>query len=339
MRRVRRQGAIEFSYQDPTGLRELREAICAYLAVSRGIVCLPEQVLVTAGFRGALNLIAATVLRAGDSVWCEDPGYPLARRMLEATGAHITPVPIDHDGLRVAEGIARAPDAALAVVTPSHQYPLGVSLSLTRRLALLDWAASSKAWIIEDDYDSEYRYAGQLVPTLKALDRVNRVLYVGTFSKTLFPALRLGYVVVPEEQVPAFVSACRVLGVGRPPLEQAVVADFMAHGHFGRHLKRMRGLYAARRQALADALINAFGSRISLELQAGGMHLLARFTDQVGDVVLEERAARHGLAPTALSSRAIEADCGSGLLLSFTNIAETNANEMSMRLFRSLVAS
>src|SRR5215470_11317856 len=264
------------AHPDPAGYEKLREAIVAYLAIARGIFCEPRQVFVTPGYQGALGLAARAVIAAGDEVWFEDPGYHLARQGLTEGGARLIPVPVDDEGMRIADGLAQAPRARFVVVTPSHQCPLGVTLSLPRRLALLSWAAEAGAWIIEDDYDGEFHYSGRPLPALKSLDRADVVLYAGSFSKVLFPALRLGYLVVPNRLVQSFTRASHSLHAGNARLEQAVVARFMIEGHFARHLKRMRGLYAARRAALADALTAAFGDHLRVALQSGGMHLLAR---------------------------------------------------------------
>jgi GntR family transcriptional regulator / MocR family aminotransferase len=323
------------SYPDPAGDRALREAIAAYLAISRGVSCTPGQVFITGGYQGALSLVARTLLAPGAEVWFEDPGYHLARQALVAAGARLVAVPVDDDGMCIETAIDRAPQASLAVVTPSHQSPLGVALSLPRRLALLAWAEARSAWVIEDDYDGEFHYAGRPLPALKSLDRADVVLYAGSFSKVLFPGLRLGYLVVPQRLVERF-SAAHVLGgeVGR--FEQAVVARFMAEGHFARHLKRMRGLYRARRAALTAALAAAFGDRLRLELQAGGMHLLARPAGDAPDSELVRLAERHGLAPAPLSAHAIEAEIGPGLLLSFTNIPEVEAQSAAEILFAAI---
>jgi GntR family transcriptional regulator/MocR family aminotransferase len=186
VRVARSLGAEALGQPDPPGWRPLREAIAAYLGVARGIRCAPEQVLITAGFQGALALVARVLLRPGDAVWVEDPGYLFARQALEAAGTSLVPLRVDRDGMRVAAGVAAAPRANLAVVTPTHQSPLGVALSLPRRLALLGWAAEAGAWVLEDDYDSEFRYTGHPPPALKSLDRASRVLYAGSFSKVLF---------------------------------------------------------------------------------------------------------------------------------------------------------
>ena len=317
---------------DPAGYGNLREAIAAYLAIARGIPCAPRQVFVTAGYQGAISLIARALIAAGDEVWFEDPGYPLARQGLMAAGARLVPVPVDEEGMRVADGMARAPQARFAVVTPAHQCPLGVALSLRRRLALLSWAAKAAAWVVEDDYDGEFHYCGRPLPALKSLDHADVVLYAGSFSKVLFPALRLGYLVVPEELVERFVHACRALHSGNARLDQAVVARFMAEGHFARHLGRMRALYAARRAALADALIAAFGDRLHIELQLGGMHLLARLPSAAPDTALVRLAEMHGLAPAALSPLSVEHDCGPGLLIGFTNIPQEHASDVARAL-------
>jgi GntR family transcriptional regulator/MocR family aminotransferase len=335
-RRVRSLGLIGMDYPDAAGLPELRQAIAAYLAISRGVVCTPDQVIVTSGYQGALGLAAKLLLRPGDPVWLEDPGYFMARRALDIAGARIVPVPVDAEGVDVAAGIARAGNARMAVVTPSHQAPMGVALSLPRRLTLLAWAADAGAWIVEDDYDGEFRYAGHPLPALKSLDRRDRVLYAGSFSKVLFPGLRLGYLVVPPAEAARFATACKTLNAGGLSLEQSVVADFMTQGHFGRHLKRMRGLYAARRAALADALLKRFGRRIELTVQAGGMHLLVRFPDEPDDADLARRAQAQGLGPTALSALSIEAGSARGLLLGFSNIPEPQAARMVARLEKAL---
>lgn len=320
------------SYPDPAGHLPLREAIAAYLAISRGIVCAPGQIIITAGYQGALSLIQRVLLRPGDQVWLEDPGYYITRDTMHLAGATIVPVRVDAEGLCVADGVAQAAGARLAVVTPSHQSPLGMTLTLQRRLALLAWAATAGGWIVEDDYDSEYRYTGPPSPALKSLDAQDRVLYAGSFSKVLMPGLRLGYLVVPEPQVAACTEASRLTDGGQPVLPQAIVAGFMAEGHFGRHLRRMRLLYAERRAALASALAGEFGDRLRIELRAGGMHLLARLPSDANDAAMCARANAAGLAVAPLSAAAIDYACGPGLLLGFTNIASEMAPMAARRL-------
>jgi GntR family transcriptional regulator/MocR family aminotransferase len=318
--------------QRAAGYPPLREAVVSYLAVSRGIVCSAEQVILTCGFQSALGMIARAFLNPGDEVWLEDPCSFMVRMALKAAGAKVVGVPVDTEGLDVAAGIARAPQARLAYVTPSHQAPLGVSLSPARRLDLLSWATSAGAWILEDDYDSEFRYGSRPLPALKSLDHSGRVLYAGSFSKVLFPALRLGYLVVPESQVDRLNAVYDTLYRDGLTLNQALVADFMKEGHFARHIKRMRKLYADRRAALASALVDVFGKAIDLQLQAGGMHLLARFPACRSDLDWVARAADHGLQPAPFSEWRVDRECGQGLLLSFTNIAPQDAREVALRL-------
>src|SRR5215469_8146332 len=313
-RHARGFAAADMAYPDPAGYGPLREAIAGYLATSRGVRCTAGQILITNGYQDALNLVASVLLRPGDKVWLEDPGYPPAAEALKAAGAALVPIRVDAEGLRVSEGLARARRARFAVVTPSHQSPLGVALSLPRRLALLSWASSAGAWIIEDDYDSEFRYVGRPLPALKSLDRYERVLYAGSFSKVLYPGLRLGYLVIPESLIDAFTRSIRLRYLGHATLEQRVVAEFMAAGHFARHLKRMRALYGARRRALADNLSQVLGDRITVEPRPGGMHLIARLARGLRDVELARLAQAHGFAVYALSRHAITHDCGQGLL-------------------------
>jgi GntR family transcriptional regulator/MocR family aminotransferase len=335
-REARALSAGKLGYPNPAGDGLLRKAIAAYLAISRGISCVSEQIFVTAGYQGALTLIASTIIKPGTAALVEDPGYFMATRALAAHGARLVPIPVDGDGMRVEGAVIGHSDAHFAVVTPAHQSPLGVTLSLPRRLRLLAWAEANEAWIIEDDYDGEFRYAGRPLPALKSLDHAGVVLYAGSFSKVLFPGLRLGYLVVPDRLVERFATATTLQTAGCGRFEQGVVARFMEEGHFARHLKRIRGLYAARRAALATALSQAFGDRLRIELGSGGMHLLAHPTGPASDVELVGLAERQGLAPGALSTHAISADCGPGLLLSFTNIAESQAGAVAAVLLRAI---
>jgi GntR family transcriptional regulator/MocR family aminotransferase len=331
-REARALSAADLAYPDPAGYWPLREAIAAYLAGARGILCTARQIVITGGYQGALDLIGRVLLRPGDQVWIEDPCYHRTRDAFEAMGASLVPIIVDAEGLRVAEGVARAPGARIAVVTPSHQSPLGVALSLPRRLALLSWADEAGAFVVEDDYDGEFRYDSRPLPALKSLDSADRVLYAGSFSKVIFPGLRLGYLVVPEELLGALAGALRYRTADHSTFEQRVVTAFIQEGYFARHVKRMRDLYAKRRQALTNALATAFGNRITVDLQPGGMHLIAWLDHGVSDTALATRAQMAGLAVEALSSRAIRYPCGPGLLLGFSTIAEADAVTMCRRL-------
>ncbi len=252
---ARAVGPAELAYQPPTGDERLRIQISRYLAVARGIACEPECILITSGYQGALGLIARCLLGDAAAVWVEAPTYHLARDALRLAGARPVGIPVDGEGFDTDYAVTKAEPARIAVVTPTHQFPLGVSLSLARRMALLKWAASAGAWIVEDDYDSEFRYRGKPLPALKSLDRRDRVIYVGTFSKVLSPGLRVGYMVVPQSLVCRFSELAGALQPPPAALVQETIGAFLERGYFARHIRRMRQLYAERRDALAEALM------------------------------------------------------------------------------------
>ncbi len=317
------------------GLPALRAEIASYLQVSRGINCSPSQIFVTSGYRHTIELIGHALLKAGDRVWLENPGYPPTRDLLAHMNIAATPVRIDREGMIVSEGIKRASRARAAVVTPAHQSPLCVSLSLPRRLALLDWAARNRAWVIEDDYDGEYRYVSRPLPALKSLDRDGRVLYVGTFSKVLFPGLRLAYLVVPELQVERFEQISQALAAGSPELTQAIVTAFMGEGHFARHIQRMRRLYAIRREATMAGLESVLGKHVRIDSQPGGMHLILRLKGQRSDRRLVARMGEDGLYGEALTDWTMGDDGASAVLLSFTNIhSQRIAEDLGRRILK-----
>jgi GntR family transcriptional regulator / MocR family aminotransferase len=323
----------DFRYPNRSGDVRLKAALVSYLSVSRGIACTPDQIVITGGYQGALGLVCRLMLSAGDKVWVEDPGYHWTHATLATVRAHSVAVTVDQHGLDVAQGQASAPDAALCIVTPSNQFPLGVALSLPRRLALLDWAAAEGRWIVEDDYDSEFYYEGRLLPALKALDHADRVFYIGTFSKTLFPGLRLGYVVTPYAQAERFRAAHWALDGGRSSLEQVTVADFITEGYFARHLNKMRTIYAARRAATVAALSNELGAVMSFDLSPGGLHVIGRLGSGLDDVPLANRAIAAGYRPIALSSLTRRQPAPKGLLIGFTNVPEMQAPQL-VRQFR-----
>ncbi|WP_175813265.1 PLP-dependent aminotransferase family protein [Burkholderia contaminans] len=334
-RHVRAMATPSLDYAPPQGHDGLRRALSAYLGVSRGIDCTAGQIFITAGYRGALDLICRTLLRPGDTGWFEDPGYIHARRLLEHAGMRLVPVPVDDDGLCVETGLRRAADARFAVVTPAHQSPLGVALSLPRRLALLDWARQQRAWIVEDDYDSEFRYHGRPLPALKSLDRHHRVLYTGSFSKVLYPGLRLGYLVVPDEHVAAFRDTAGWLGGSGQMLMQSVVADFMEQGHFARHLKKMRALYATRRAWLIDALGKVFGDTLDIPPRAGGLHVVAYWRTAVDDRAFARMANLQGFSIQPLNDWSPGGRLPPGMLLGFTNLTSAQqALTLVRRLYR-----
>ncbi|WP_261163213.1 MocR-like pyridoxine biosynthesis transcription factor PdxR [Serratia grimesii] len=321
-RQLRTSPLAALAHPSTQGLPELRAAIVNYLQLSRGISCRPEQVFICAGYQALLDLVIGTLLKPDDQVWLEDPGYPVTLPLFQAAGMRPVAVPVDEQGMNVAVGIARAPQASMAVLTPTHQSPLGVSLSLARRMELLAWAQQKKAWVIEDDYDSEVRYHGRPLPPLKSLDRQGRVLYAGTFSKTLFPALRMAYLIVPVGLMDAFSHNSRLRGCGCPPLMQASVADFINQGHFYRHLKRMRPIYRQRRGWLAQALEQQLAEHLTVASQAGGIQLLARLTANGQDRPLAEEAWRRGLSVQALSDWHITGPANTGLLMGFANFTQ-----------------
>lgn len=309
-------------YPDARGHVSLRNAVAGYLGVSRGIGCSPEQVFIVAGYRACLDLICRSLLNSTDKCWVEDPGYFAAHHFLREAGANLVPVPVDNEGMNIESAIQRASDARFAVVTPAHQSPLCVPMSMPRRQSLLAWAHQQQSWIIEDDYDSEYRYLGRPLPALKSLDTYDRVLYCGTFSKVLIPGLRLAYVVVPDNLVSRFSQIADAMHSHCPQLWQVATANFINEGHFARHLKKMRELYSTRRRLLVEALTSVLGSRLSVDHQVGGMHLVTRLIEGTDDRAIVAKAKSAGLSVHALSNWYLDAKTESGLLLGFTNVTD-----------------
>lgn len=293
-------------YLDPAGWPPLRAAIAQWLWASRGLRCDASQVLVCSGSQQALDLIGRLLLDPGDEVLVEDPGYPGIRAALVGQGAVARPVAVDADGMDVAAGAARWPGARLAVATPGCQFPTGVRMSLPRRLALLDWARAHDAWVVEDDYDGEFQYGAHRLPALASLPQAERVLHVGTFSKTLHPGLRLGFIVLPPVLVPAFATARAVADRHAPGDQQAVLARFIADGHLLRHLNRMRELYPARQAALVARLAEASEGRVVLAPQDHGLHLLLEARAGSADHLLSARALDAGVMLAPLSRYAVE---------------------------------
>ncbi len=332
---VRAMQPSDMVHPPAKGFHELRAEIAAYLHVSRGIDCSPSQVFLTSGYRQSMALIGRSLMKAGDRVWVEDPGYPPTRELLSQMQIVAVPVPVDAEGMVVAEGLKAAPRARAAVVTPAHQSPLCVSLSLARRLALLDWAARSKAWIIEDDYDGEYRYISRPLPALKSLDRDGLVIYAGTFSKVLLPSLRMAYLVVPPAQVERFEQVNQVFAGGSPELTQSIVTAFIREGHFARHIYRMRKLYAERRDATAAGLESVLGRNVRIDSQPGGMHLILRLQARRSDRRLVARMRTEGIYAEALSEWTMHGEGAAALLLNFTNIdSQSTAQKLGERILR-----
>ncbi|HEX8920078.1 MAG TPA: PLP-dependent aminotransferase family protein, partial [Pyrinomonadaceae bacterium] len=287
--------ASVLGYGDAVGFRPLRDAVAAHLAASRGVRCTPEQIIITNGTQQALDLISRIFLSASEEVCLEDPGYIGARDVFSATGARIIPVPIDDQGLDLQTVRKRSPKARLIYVTPSHQFPLGVTMSLARRLSLLEWARELDAFVIEDDYNSEYRYSGRPLASLQGLDRDGRVIYVGTFSKTVFPALRLGYLVVPTDLVEVFAAARALADLHSPLIEQAVLAEFISERHFARHIRRMRGIYEERQQTLVEEARKNLKGMLEVAPAKAGMHVIGWLPDGVSDQEVSSRGTEAGL--------------------------------------------
>ena len=333
-RRARQSSSSLLTDIDPHGYRPLREALAEHLRVARGVVCSTDQVVITPSVQQALDLAARLVLDPGDRAWIEDPAYVGARASLTAAGAEVIPIPVDERGLDVAHGIACAPGARLAYVTPAHQAPLGVTLSLERRLMLLDWAQSRGAWIFEDDYDSEFRYEGRPLPALQGIDRAGVVLHAGSFSKTLFPSLRLAYVIVPDGLLDRFIAAKTIVDRFTPPFAQAVLADFLVEGHFGRHLRRMRERYAERRDALLGALASELGDGLEVIGAAAGLDLSAWLPRGVDDRAAMRALEAASIDAMALSLQAINPPERGGLLLGFAPFspARLRKSAATMRL-------
>ncbi|MGH7646602.1 MAG: PLP-dependent aminotransferase family protein [Gemmatimonadaceae bacterium] len=305
------------AYGDPMGDRPLREAIADYVGAARAVQCDASQVMVTTGSQQGLLIAARVLLDPRAAVWIEDPAYPGARQALVAAGARMVPVPVDDEGLDVARGERAARSARAVYITPSHQHPLGVTMSATRRMTLLGWASRTGAWIIEDDYDSEYRYDSRPIASLHSMDTDGRVIYVGTFSKVLFPALRLGYVIVPKDLVATFAAMRDASDVFSSTLYQAVVTDFIREGHFARHIRRMRMVYMERRQVLVDSLQAEIGDRLEVAGAAAGLHLTALLPPGASDVAIAERAAKRGVLVTPLSSCQFRPRARGGLVLGY----------------------
>lgn len=322
-----RRPTYQLGYGDPAGHRPLRELLAAYLRASRGVQSAPEQIIITSGSQQALFLIATLLLAPNDAAWVENPGYRGISAVLHAAEARVCHVPVDDQGLCVEQGMSHHPDAKMVYVTPSHQYPLGVTMSLKRRLELLAWAAAKKAWVVEDEYDSEYRYTGPPLASLQSLDKTGCVIYVGTLSKVLFPGLRLGYMVVPPSLADAFAQGKAVIDRHTAIVPQIVLADFISEGHFARHIKRTREIYAERRSVLLESLDTQLADAIHLGPSDAGLHLAVAFKRYRNDQAVAQAALQKGVEVRALSQFYAAQDCAaikqssaSGLLLGFASI-------------------
>ncbi|MBZ9738181.1 MULTISPECIES: PLP-dependent aminotransferase family protein [unclassified Mesorhizobium] len=331
--------ALSDHYRDPQGEERLRREVATYLAAARGVRCEPDRVFITSGSQQAIDLAIRTLIDPRDTIAIEDPSYPPARLAFTAGGAEPIPVPVDRQGINVDLLAKRGENVRAVYVTPSHQYPTGTVLSMARRLALIDWAAAKGAWVLEDDYDSEFRYDDRPLAALQGVDEYDRVIYFGTFSKALLPGFRLGYLVVPAELVPAF-RAMRVLIDRFPaPFHQLVVADFLSEGHFSSHLRRLREAYRASRDMLVTLLREQFVDQpgIAIEVPMQGVHLFARLSQGLDDVSIAQAARRSGVTVLPVSPMHLAPVAGHGLLLGFSALHREDAAPGVRRLAQAVL--
>jgi GntR family transcriptional regulator/MocR family aminotransferase len=321
---------------DALGYRPLREAIADYLRASRGVRCGPEQIMIVSGAQQALDLLARLLLKPNDPVWMEDPGYFGASIAFGSVGARIIGVPVDEEGLSVSAGKKLCPRAKGVYLTPAHQFPLGVTMSLERRMAVLNWASRTGAFVIEDDYDSEYRFEGQPVPALQGLDNHANVILIGTFSKILFPSLRLGYMVLPPALVDYFLSFRYRTDFRNSSFDQAVLCDFIADGHLARHLRRMRSLYASRLEALIEGGKQHLGGLLDISNVRAGLYTVGFLKNGMTSRQAEKAAAARDLEVIGIDRYTLKCPDPKGVLLGFAAHTETAIRRGLVRLAAAL---
>lgn len=331
-RHWRRPGR-EYLVDNPVGgAKVLREALASYLGQTRAVRCHPEQVIILSGSQQAIHLVVRAFAEPGDAVWMEEPGYPGIRDAILSAGAVPISVPVDKEGFSLADARNLAPAARLACISPSHQYPLGQTMSLSRRLDLLNWAKEEGRFILEDDYDSEYRYAGRPLSSLQGLDDDSRVLYVGTMSKVMFSGLRVGYMVVPEDLVDVFLALRRNIDSHSPSVPEAALADFINEGYLAAHVRRTRLLYEARQKRLLTLLQEKLGDLIMVAPQESGMHLVVYLSPGINDKEVERDAAKAGMLVRALSGFYNLPTDQSGLILGFAGTPEKEMPQLIVKL-------
>lgn len=321
---------------DRRGYRPLREAIAEYLRASRGVRCTADQIVLVSGIQQALDLLARLLLKEGDPIWLEDPGYFGARIAFDHVGARTIAVPVNDQGLSISAGIKMCPDAKGAYVTPAHQFPLGVTMSLERRMALLSWASRAGAFVIEDDYDSEYRFEGPPVPALQSLDHHSSVIFIGSFSKTLFPALRVGYVVLPAPLIDFFLGFRYRTDFRNSSFDQAVLCDFIVDGHFGRHLRRMRNLYAERLATLKEGANYYLDGLLEISNVRAGLYTIGFLKNGMASRQAEKLAAAQGVEVLAVDRCTLRRPDPNALLLGFGGFNELATRQGLIRLARAL---
>ncbi|MFC3114060.1 MocR-like pyridoxine biosynthesis transcription factor PdxR [Cellvibrio fontiphilus] len=324
------QSAALTGYSDPSGLLSLRESIAEYLRKSRAVLCKPENIVITEGAQQGLYLASKVLLSNGDSVLAEDPAYPGLISILEDLNVQLHRIPVDDQGFNVAKAIEVSANAKAVFVTPSHQYPIGMPLSMSRRLTLVEWARKYNSWIVEDDYDSELRYAGYPFPSMQGLDS-ERVIYLGTFSKVLAPSLRLGYMVVPDSLVASFIGARALMGRGSPSTEQHVIAAYMSEGYFDAHIRRIRSVYGERREVLIGALEKE-APELKVQPADQGMHIVAWLPEGIDDIQIAEAARLAGIAVRAISPMCSANLKLSGLMMGFGGFSQDQLKAAARKL-------
>lgn len=338
-RRMRAFSAEHLHYGDPRGSHELRAAIADHLLSARGLRCDPDQIMLTSGTQHAARIVLGAILKPGDHIWCEDPGYPAARRAIGHCALRPVSVPVDASGMIVAKGRALAPKAGAAYVTPSHQFPLGVQMSMTRRLELLDWARQANAFVIEDDYDSEFRYDGAPLLSLAGIDHLSRVIYMGTFAKTLFPGLRIGYCALPERLVGPVTTARAAFDRFPGTLLEGAVADMLNSGAFATNLRKVRGIYREARDALASTLSTASDGHLTVPVPSQGLHLVARFDPATDPRVAVAAKAGAGVGGWLLAETYFRARPLPGFVLGFAGHTLPELKASAERLAKSSLAA
>ncbi len=335
-KRLRVLGDAHLGYGHPGGTPEMRAIISTYLRAARGVRCEPGQVILLSGGQQAIDLVIKTLLDPGAEVWVEDPGYPATTAALVAAGVDVRPVPVDAEGLDVGEGMRRHPGARAAFVTPSHQFPLGCAMSMQRRLELLAWARDARAWVVEDDFDSEFRYSGKPLASLQGLDEAGCVIYVGTFSKVLFPGLRLGYAVVPPALVHVFQAARFLTDRFAPTILQAALCEFMEQGYFTAHIRRMRAHYEAMRDMLVRLLEQRLATHVEVDPPAQGLHLIARLKGGLGDQAVARAAMTAQVQVRPISTMYIQAPPVQALMMGYAGFNPHQMRSAVNRLTRVL---
>jgi GntR family transcriptional regulator/MocR family aminotransferase len=323
---------VNLHYADPIGELSLRIEVAQYLQAARAVRCEPEQIVIVSGAQQAIDLSLRALVNPGDPVWIEDPGYTGARAALRAVGAKLVPVPVDEGGLVVSAGIVAQANARAAYITPSHQYPTGAVMSMRRRLEILAWAQERDAWIIEDDYDSEFRYVGRPLASLQGIDHDSRVIYVGTLSKMLFPGVRIGFAVVPRDLIDVFTGAKFVTDRQPPSFQQAMVADFMRSGYLTGHIRRMRIQYREARDVVVKAVMQHMGDLVDVEVPECGIQLIVRFKHDISDVEVANKARAKGIVVKPVSSLYLNRPTRQGLLLGYSGFDLRKLRSASQQL-------